>query len=79
MDTSPRNDRLASNLLVAALGLLILFQIAGWISQALVLPHTYFSAVRFNLLTLAGLGLTCLIQGGLAYAVRRGALAAKYY
>jgi uncharacterized membrane protein len=77
MDSPTRNDILASNLLFAALGLLILFQVAGWLSQALGLPHNYFSLVHFNLLTLAGLGLTSLIRGGLAYAVRRGALAAK--
>jgi lysylphosphatidylglycerol synthetase-like protein (DUF2156 family) len=77
VDTPTRNDILASNLLFAALGLLILFQVAGWLSQALALPHNYFSPVHFNLLTLAGLGLTSLIRGGLAYAVRRGAPAAK--
>lgn len=33
--------------------------------------------MHFNLLTLAGLGFSSLIHGGLAYAVRRGAMAAK--
>jgi hypothetical protein len=77
MGTPTRNDILASNLLFTALGLLILYQGASWISQALALPHNYFSPIHFNLLTLAGLGLTSLFRGGLAYAVRRGVLAAK--
>ncbi len=79
MDAPTRNDILASRLLYAALGLLLLFQIAGWISQALALPHNYFSPVHFNRLTLAGVGLTALVRGGLAYAVRRGVWAAKLW
>jgi len=77
MDTPARTDILAANLLYASVGLLVLYQVAGWVSQALGLPHNYFSPVHFNLLAAAGLGVTALIRVGLAYAVRRGVLAAK--
>jgi hypothetical protein len=77
MDSPTRNDILASNLLYASVGLFILYQIAGWISQALALPTNYFSPVYFNLLTVGALVLSSLVRVGLAYAVRRGALAAK--
>jgi hypothetical protein len=77
MDAPTRNDILAANLLYAEVGLMLLYQIAGWISQALALPHNYFSAVHFNLLTVAGAGAFCLFRVGIAYAVRRGVLAAK--
>lgn len=77
MDTPTRNDVLASNLLYASVGLLILYQVAGWISQALALPTNHFSPMHFNLLTVGALVLSSLVRIGIAYAVRRGALAAK--
>lgn len=77
MDSSTRNDILASNLLYASVGLFILYQIAGWISQALALPTNHFSPVHFNLLTVGALVLSSLVRIGMAYAVRRGVLAVK--
>jgi hypothetical protein len=72
-----KNDVLASNLLFATLVLVILYQVAGWVSQALALPHNYFSHMHFNLLTVATMGLSLLIRGAIYQAVRRGFLAAK--
>ena len=77
MNSATRNDILASNLLYASVGLLILYQVAGWISQALALPTNYFSPMHFTLPTVGALVLSSLVRVGLAYAVRRGVLAAK--
>jgi hypothetical protein len=77
MDAPSKNDILASNLLFATLALLLLYQVAGWVSQALGLPYNYFSHVNFTLLTVAGMGLFLLIRWAIYQAVRRGFLAAK--
>jgi hypothetical protein len=77
MNTPNRNDILASNLLYAVVGVSLLYQVAGWVFQSLAPLHNLFSPIHFNLLTLGALSLTCLIRIGLAYAVRRGVLAAK--
>jgi hypothetical protein len=76
-DPLRKNDVLAANLLFICLGLFILFQVAGWISQALVPSHNHFSSVHLNWLTLAGAGIYFLIRGALFYGVRRGLLFAK--
>jgi hypothetical protein len=78
MDNSTRNEVLASNLLFATLGLLVLHQVIGWIAHAVAPSQTYFHSVHFNLLTVAGLGLTTLIRGALYYGVRVGLPAAKW-
>jgi hypothetical protein len=77
MNAPNRNDILASNLLYAVVGVSLLYQVAGWVFQALAPLHNLFSPIHFSVLTLGALSLTCLIRIGLAYAVRRGALAAK--
>jgi hypothetical protein len=77
VDTSTRNDVLASNLLYASVGLFILYQVAGWVSQALALPTNHFSPMHFTLPTVGALILSSLVRIGMAYAVRRGSLAAK--
>jgi hypothetical protein len=77
MEPSTKNDILASNLLFATLGLIILLQVAGWVAQALIPHQTYFHTIRFSWLALGGVVVYLVVRGGLFYAVRRGFLAAK--
>jgi hypothetical protein len=77
MEPSTKNDILASNLLFATLGLTVLLQVAGWVSQALMPHQTYFHTIHFSALALGGIAVYLLVRGALYYAVRRGFLAAK--
>lgn len=56
---------------------MVLYIVAGWITQALAPQKTAFHAVRFNLLTVAGLVVYILVRGLFAYGVRQSLLWVK--
>ena len=78
LNTSTRNEALASNLLFTTLALTVLFIAVGWVAAAVVPLQTYFHPMHFNVLTVGAVGIFLLIRGGLYYGVRLGVPAAKW-